>query len=60
VTARSRGWETNSGSLVDEVGMLNRVTKRDGGERVGFGMFACGGLLLSGWLVVRLDLILTF
>jgi len=60
VTARSRGWETNSGSLVDEVGMLKRVTKRDCGERVGFGMFACCGLLLSGWLVVRLDLILTF
>lgn len=39
MSARSRGWETNSCSLVNEAGMLNRVTKRDGGERVGFGMF---------------------
>jgi len=41
VSARSRGWETNSRSLVNEVGMLNRVTKRGGGERVGFGTFDC-------------------
>jgi hypothetical protein len=38
-SAWSRGWETNSGFLVNEAGMLNRVTKRDGGERVGFGLF---------------------
>jgi hypothetical protein len=39
VSAWSRGWETNSGFLVNETGMLNRVTERDGGERVGFGLF---------------------
>lgn len=39
MSARSRGWETNSGSLVNEAGVLSRITKRGGGESVGFGLF---------------------
>lgn len=33
--------DLGDGSLVNDARMLIRVTKRDGGERVGFGMSDC-------------------